>query len=81
MTSERAQTGQQTRQLDNLDKHTPLNSLEHGGLQRLRKSRVQSSGLMAFTFDGLEIVKTAFPSDFALELFQSVERHAGSICS
>jgi hypothetical protein len=27
----------------------------------------------------LEIVKAALPSDLALELFETVERHAGSI--
>lgn len=36
-------------------------------------------GLMLFTFERLEIVEATLASDFALELFQSVEGHSRGI--
>ena len=34
---------------------------------------------MALTLDGLKIIKTAFPCDLALELFQAIKGHSGGI--
>lgn len=38
-------------------------------------------GLLTFTVNGLKIIEAAFACDLALELLQSVERHARGIGS
>lgn len=40
---------------------------------------MHGTGLLAFTFHCLEIVKTAFAGDLALELLEPIEGHASSI--
>lgn len=58
---------------------TPLDSFENRRLELFREAGVHCPRLELFTFQCLEIVKAALPSDLALELFETVERHAGSI--
>ena len=60
---------------------TPLNGFEHSRLERLGKARVQRSCFLTLTLHSLEVVEPTLARDFALKLFQAVERHARSISS
>jgi hypothetical protein len=52
---------------------TPLDSLEYCRLELFWETRMHRPRLKLLTFQCLEVVKTAFASDLALELFQAVE--------
>ena len=52
---------------------TPLDSFENSRLELLGEAGMHCSRLELFTLQCLEIVETAFTSDLALELFQTVE--------
>lgn len=60
---------------------TPLNSFENCRLEGFGEPGVHGSCLLPFTVDGLEIIQSTLACDLALELPQSIERHARSIRS
>lgn len=41
---------------------------------------MQRSSLLELAFAGLEVIKAALASNFALELFEFIEAHARSVC-
>lgn len=52
---------------------------QYRGLEGFGEACMHGTGLLAFTFHCLEIVKTAFAGDLALELLEPIEGHASSI--
>ena len=60
---------------------TPLNCPKDSGFERFWKPCMHSLSFLPLTFDCLKVIKPALASDLALKLPETVERHAGSICS
>lgn len=56
-----------------------MNGLEDCRLERLGKSRVHCPSFHLLALESLKIIETALARYLTLELFEAVERHAGSV--